>query len=109
MNEIPATFWMIIIGGLAFSLGTVLIYIAMVFKELTGTVAETTNLIKESNEVVKEARETVAMAKNMVSQVKTNIIEPILGIGKVLKSVSQLTNKFNNMTGRNKVDAEETA
>lgn len=88
MVNIPPVFWMVIIASLAILFGLIMFYVAMMFRQLVMTLEETTSILQKSNTVIDESTEIVSSVKSMVKGIQENIIEPLMGIGRVFKIIS---------------------
>jgi hypothetical protein len=73
MNEIPALYWMILIGGLSTMFGLILYYTAMLLREATGAVSDSRKVIQNSNRIVEETSEIVSAVKGSIMMIKGTI------------------------------------
>ncbi|HNZ70573.1 MAG TPA: hypothetical protein PKJ86_01005 [Candidatus Dojkabacteria bacterium] len=99
-NEIPALFWMFVIGALTILVCLILYYIAMVMKEAASTVAESRTLIKSSNEILVDAHETVNSVQSMLEDVRTSIVNPIGRVGGLITSIADTIESFTSFVSR---------
>jgi hypothetical protein len=68
MNEIPAIYWMIVIGGLSVMFGLILYYVAMLFKETSLTVATTREVVSDSRSLVQNSNKLLEQANEIVDK-----------------------------------------
>lgn len=99
--QIPALFWMFIIGAFTIMLCYILYYIAMIMKETSSTIVEVREVVKSSNvvivestDLIKDTKEIVSTVKNSVKELNEKVIQPITEIGTIITSVSGLIGKF---------------
>ena len=110
ISEVPAFFWMVVFGVLAFLFGMVLYYLAMSVKESNNTIKEVTETVKRTNKILdettlilKEARQITSDARGMLNEVNETIMPPVRTLGSILNSISGIIQGL--QSGSGSVDA----
>ena len=88
MQEITATYWMIIIGFITFFFCLVLFYIVLLLKETKDTIKESKEILQSSKEsirrvgnIVNTLETTVNYAKTTVEEVSSRVLVPFNTLG----------------------------
>lgn len=94
MSEIPAIYWMIVVGAVTVMFCLVLYYLAMLIKEGRDAVRDSREIIKNANKMMEQAtvivndvQEVVSSVKRTVGQVNEAILIPIRKIGNTVSMV----------------------
>jgi predicted PurR-regulated permease PerM len=101
MSEIPAVYWMIIIGVVTFMFCFVLYYVAMLIRESRDAIRDSREMLKSADEILKkttlivnDVQETIATVKGTVGQINEAILLPIKRIGSTITTVGDFISGF---------------
>lgn len=95
MSEIPAVYWMILIGVITVFVCLVLYYFAMLFRESTGAVKDSRKIIVEADTLIQSAKKIVDDAgiivetgKRMIGEIEQTVMMPVRQVGEVVTSLT---------------------
>jgi uncharacterized protein YoxC len=95
MSEIPAVYWMIIFGAVAFMICFVLYYVAMLLKESKDAVGDSRKIIqglegtmKQVDLILADVQATISTVRGTIDEVNEGVIKPIKSIGSAVSALS---------------------
>ena len=101
MDQIPSTFWMIIISVITFGFTAVLIYFALLIKESMKTVREMRFLLIETHEIMDSAKIILEKVGRVVDTVgsttetiSTMLLKPFAFVTTAIQSVKSFASGF---------------
>ena len=113
MQEITATYWMIIIGFLTFFFCLVLLYIVLLLKESKDAIKESKEILQASKEsvlkvgrIVDTLENTVNYAKATVEEVSNRVLMPFNAIGGL---VDRVVGSVENKLSRSDIPREQSS
>ncbi|GAB4159530.1 MAG: hypothetical protein Fur003_3300 [Candidatus Dojkabacteria bacterium] len=109
-DQIPALYWMLLIGALSGFFAFIMYQFAMLLADLRKTVQEATITVAKSNSMLDDAKLVVESAKNIVSTVEgtvTQLNETVLAPVKKLAGMLGVVNGFMSGLKGKSEDSEE--
>ncbi len=97
MDQIPAWFWMLIIGGLSVVIGMILFYTAMLVRESVMTLREFRFMLVELHDIL-DSSKLLLEKVNRVADTASSVVDSFSRT--VMKPLSVVSSFMDNLTGR---------